>query len=292
MRHPQITHLKLLLAMRLMKSVHWLSWIRNRVHSSRILLPYLDCQYRQSLYSITGFGYIPCYAYTTGSLFISSGDYLLIAALIIGLIGHFSRRSKPLWQNPLDEHRLRRVLLSLGTSILVTFAATFALNEFLGYPGTINEITTNAITASVGILFIAFLYSVFSVSMLQNGAQKTIAKVARNFFVAIAVALLTSLNLVDGWWALYSSLVNDLPLWTFVFFIAISAFSFDHARRNSTAFQTTDSCQFRLMKKGTMGKNPYSNYEARTLPVKSSLWCQEKPILGAPSMSSLSWPLT
>lgn len=82
-------------------------------------------------------------------------------------------------QEPSDNHQLRRVLFSLVISILVTFVAAIALDDFtysLGFTGTIN-----GSIILIWTLFAAFLYSLFSVSMLQYSARKSIAKVARIF---------------------------------------------------------------------------------------------------------------
>lgn len=146
-------------------------------------------------------------------------------------------------QEPSDGHRQRRVIVSLGTSILVSFVAAYALNIFMGYTGTINEAGNGLFTGYAAItvawiLFAAFLYSIFSVSILRESARRTIAKVARNSFVAfIPSVALTLLPIKFGgfpftWRYFYSSMAISLPT-IFAVFVAISVFSFEYTRLGS-----------------------------------------------------------
>jgi hypothetical protein len=152
-------------------------------------------------------------------------------------------------QKPPDKNRLRRALFSIATSILATFVAAFALDEFtysLGFTGTIN-----GFVIVVWTLFVAFLYSLFSASMFGFTARKTIFKVGRNVFVAVVVTLV---NITFGYisftiWAsqnncincngpvlryFYSSLNNGFLAFLFAVFVAVSVFSFEFTRRGLT----------------------------------------------------------
>lgn len=129
-----------------------------------------------------------------------------------------------------DKRELKRVLFSLITSILVTLGVAIALLQFthtLGFTGTING---GVILFS--ILFAAFLYSIFSASMLQYSIQKTIAKVARNLLVAVTLALPNSLTYgTQPWWT--RLLENGFLAYLFAAFVAVSVFSFEYTRLGS-----------------------------------------------------------